>query len=484
MSDEPTPSPPPHSVRRRNALIVAGAVLVLLVAGAIYWLMTRGRVTTDDAQIYGHLVAVTARVSGNVQTITVDNTDKVTEGDLLVQLDPRSYRQALQRARADLAAQQAQTAAAEEQTTLTSKTAPSAYGQAAAATDIAREGVDAARTQITLSQAEVTAAEAGVAAAREQVSALRTDVDAARAQVEDAQQAVQIAQADLTAAESEATTQTTELRRFQYLVRSGAAAQAQLDAVQNRYNNAQAALRSAQSRVVSARAAVSQARARLAGAQALQARAESQLAAQTAALAQARTGVRTARVALNQAEARLRQAQAAERGAETVPQQVGITEAQRKAAAARIRQAAAEVRSAELNLSYTSIRAPVTGEISNRSVQLGQHVSPGQALMSVIPLHRVWVVANFKETQIGNMKPGQVAEITVDTYRGRRFRGKVQGIGAATGAITSLLPPENATGNFVKVVQRIPVRIVFDQKIPRDVVLRPGQNVIATVYTR
>jgi membrane fusion protein (multidrug efflux system) len=104
--------------------------------------------------------------------------------------------------------------------------------------------------------------------------------------------------------------------------------------------------------------------------------------------------------------------------------------------------------------------------------------------MAIIPLHNVWVVANFKETQIGNMRPGQRADITVDTYPGKHFRGTVQGIGAATGEITSLLPPQNATGNFVKVVQRIPVRILFDQKIPKGIVFRPGQNVIVTVHTR
>jgi membrane fusion protein, multidrug efflux system len=126
----------------------------------------------------------------------------------------------------------------------------------------------------------------------------------------------------------------------------------------------------------------------------------------------------------------------------------------------------------------------VTGEAVSRNVNPGQYVQPGQALMAVVPLNDVWVTANFKETQIRGMKPGQRADIEVDTYSGRHFRGRVRGIGAASGEKLSLLPPENATGNFVKVVQRIPVRIVFDQPIPKGVVFRPGQNVIATVHVR
>ena len=482
--EEAQPTTPSRPAGYRRAIIIGSVVVLLAAAGLIYWILSRGRETTDDAQIYGHLVAVTARVSGNVQKIMVDNTDKVNAGDLLVQIDQRDYLQTLNKARADLAAQRAQTAAAEKQTTVTSKTAPSTLGQATAAVSIASEGVDAGQAQLASAEAQVKAAEAGVRAAREQASAALADIDAAQAQVENARELVTTAEADVAAAESEAKTQTAELNRYKYLKETGAAAQQQLDVVQNRYNTSQAALRAARSRVLSARTAVNQARAREAAAQALLARANSQVAERLAALEQARAGVRSARVGLSQARARLRQAEAAQYGTETVPQQIGISEAQRRAAAARIAQAQADIRRARLNLSYTSISAPVRGEIANRSVQLGQHVSPGQALMSVIPLEKVWVVANFKETQIGDMKPGQVAHIRVDTYPGRRFRGKIQGIGAATGEITSLLPPQNATGNFVKVVQRIPVRIVFDQEIPDDIVLRPGQNVIATVYTR
>ncbi len=221
-----------------------------------------------------------------------------------------------------------------------------------------------------------------------------------------------------------------------------------------------------------------------AGAEALLARANSLVTTSSAALTQARENVRASQAMLEQARSKLTQAEAAEFGTKTVPQQISASEAQKRSSAAKIAQSQAAVRTARLNLSYTAVKAPVIGEVVSRNVNPGQYVQPGQALLAVVPLNDVWITANFKETQIRDMKPGQRADVEVDTYSGKHFRGRVRGIGAASGEKLSLLPPENATGNFVKVVQRIPVRIVLDQPIPRSVVFRPGQNVIVTVYTR
>ena len=135
-----------------------------------------------------------------------------------------------------------------------------------------------------------------------------------------------------------------------------------------------------------------------------------------------------------------------------------------------------------MNLSYTTIVAPVDGVVTKKSVEPGQIVQPGQGLMAIVPLKDVWVTANFKETQLANVHPGQTAEVDVD-MNGRTIAGSVDSIAGATGARMSLLPPENATGNFVKVVQRIPVKIVFDS-LPHGVVLRPGMNVDATIFTK
>ena len=160
---------------------------------------------------------------------------------------------------------------------------------------------------------------------------------------------------------------------------------------------------------------------------------------------------------------------------------MSVSSAQAQSAGAAIEQARANLAAAELQLSYTTITASIAGEVTKKTVEVGQIVQPGQALMTIVPLQKVWVTANFKETQLAGVHPGQKAAVKVDMY-GTIITGRVHSIAGATGARLSLLPPENATGNFVKVVQRIPVKIVFDQ-LPQGVVLRPGMNVDATIIT-
>jgi membrane fusion protein (multidrug efflux system) len=150
---------------------------------------------------------------------------------------------------------------------------------------------------------------------------------------------------------------------------------------------------------------------------------------------------------------------------------------------AKVQQARAAVEAAQLNLEYATITAPVDGVVTHKQVEIGQVVQQGQGLLVVVPLRDVWVTANFKETQLKKMRPGQKAEVKVDTY-GKTFSGHVDSISGATGAVLSLLPPENATGNYVKVVQRVPVKIVLDSSQQDGAVLRPGMNVEATVVTK
>ena len=172
------------------------------------------------------------------------------------------------------------------------------------------------------------------------------------------------------------------------------------------------------------------------------------------------------------------------RAALTAPDQVKQISARAAAADAQAKQAKATLDQAELNMQYATIKAPVAGIVSRKSVEVGQVVQAGQPLMAIIPLENVWVTANFKETQLQNMRPGQRATIKVDAYGGKSFAGKVDSIAAATGARFSMLPPENATGNYVKVVQRIPVKIVLDAGQDPDRQLRPGMSVEPTVYTK
>jgi membrane fusion protein (multidrug efflux system) len=197
---------------------------------------------------------------------------------------------------------------------------------------------------------------------------------------------------------------------------------------------------------------------------------------------QALRNVEIARAQLESARARVQQAQAGVGAAKADTKQVAMKQADAAAKIAKVQQARAAVAAAELNLEYATVTAPVDGVVTHKQVEVGQVVQQGQGLMVVVPLQELWVTANFKETQLKKMKAGQKAELRVDTY-GKTFSGRVDSISGATGSVLSLLPPENATGNYVKVVQRIPVKILLDPIPPEKAVLRPGMNVDATVVT-
>ncbi|HXZ27233.1 MAG TPA: HlyD family secretion protein [Terriglobales bacterium] len=259
-------------------------------------------------------------------------------------------------------------------------------------------------------------------------------------------------------------------------------------------------LSSAQASLAAARKGADAARARLAEAQAnytkvaadlkrfqdLIARDEisqQQYDAAVAAEQAARATVEAAQAQVAMAQSRVAEAEAAVRAAQTAPQQVAMSEARAGAASAAVLKYQAAVEQAQLNLQYCTVRAPVTGVVSKRSVEPGQVVQAGQPLYALVNLDDLWVTANFKETQLRHMKPGQPASVSVDAF-GRSYRGHVDSIGGATGARFSLLPPENATGNYVKVVQRIPVKIVLDPGQDPEHRLRPGMSVVPTVLVK
>ncbi len=197
----------------------------------------------------------------------------------------------------------------------------------------------------------------------------------------------------------------------------------------------------------------------------------------------ARAGLAAAQQQIKAAQSRLVESQANARSARTGPQQVASIRSRAQSAEALVEQKKAELDASQLNLQYTTIVSPVSGFVTNRTVEAGQNVQPGQELMRIINLDDIWVTANFKETQLRKMKMNQPVTISVDTT-GKDYKGHLQSIAGASGAITSLLPPENATGNYVKVVQRIPVKITFDPGETKEHVLRPGMSVEPKVWIR
>jgi membrane fusion protein, multidrug efflux system len=277
------------------------------------------------------------------------------------------------------------------------------------------------------------------------VSTTGSDVQGTVATVEQARKQEQAAEARVAQAKANAVKSRLDVERYTPLVEKDVISKQQFDAAVAADAGNQAAVLEAEATVIAQQAAVTQALQKL-------------------------------------AQSRFQSAQSIKTG----PDQVRVQQARANAALADVKQAQAKVDQARLNLSYTHITAPVTGIVNKKNVQVGANLSIGQDVLTIIPLTNLWVTANFKETQLSKMKPGQQVTLKVDALGGRKFHGKVTQIGGATGSKLSLFPPENATGNYVKVVQRIPVRIDFTnlQQENGDYALRPGMSVTPDVEVK
>lgn len=306
--------------------------------------------------------------------------------------------------------------------------------------------LDASRIDVPITQAATTSrlsgAEAGVQEARSNLSSSENEVSEAGAKLRSAQARVREMQANYQKAER-------DLERMKPLIAKEEISHQQFDAFQAAREALRGTLDSTQADV-----------------------------------AEAEEGLRVAGSHVERDRAKLAQAQAVAQAARTAPQQIAMTRSRAESAAARMQMAKAALVRAQINLNDTVINAPVSGLISKKSVEVGQIVQSGQPLFAIVPLEETWVTANFKETQLKNIRAGQPAIISVDAYGGRKFKGHVDSIAAATGAKFSLLPPENASGNYVKVVQRIAVKIVFEKGEDPEHLLRPGMSVIPTIITK
>jgi len=254
-----------------------------------------------------------------------------------------------------------------------------------------------------------------------------------------------------------------------------AQAKADLAAAQSKSDQSQAQVKVSEARVAQAQAAVT-----AAGAEAQRADDDLKRYQSVESKAVSQSAIDLAQAQALSADANLEAAYSQTNAAEA---DVTLSEAGVETATAAIQQAEAKLQQAELNVSYTKIVAPMDGRVTARTVQQGNYVQPGQALLALVP-RNVWVTANFKETQLTYMKPGQPVELRIDAYPNRKFKGKVDSLQAGTGARFSLLPPENAVGNYIKVVQRVPVKIVFDEEMPTNLDIAPGMSVVPTVKVK
>jgi len=403
---KPAAPPPPAGPRKeeffrsrpRAGKYLIGAALLLLVAGFFLWRYLATYESTDDAQVDGHLMPLSARISGYVLKVNVNDNQQVKAGDVLVEIDPKDFQTAADQARASLASAVATAQAMNITVPITSLNTSSETSAAAADVENENAGIKAAQQQYDAAQAQLAQAQAN-------------DVKAQN-----------------------------DLVRYKQLVDKQ-------EVSQQTYDQA----------VASAKAS-------------------------TASVASASAAAAAAAQQITQARSKAAQAEFNLQGTQTGPRQVASSRARALSAEADVQQKQAALDQAQLNLQYTKIVAPVDG-IVTKSVEVGMNVQPGQQLLTIIPLDDVWITADFKETQLKLMRNGQSADIKVDAT-GRTYKGHVDSISGSSGARLSLLPPENATGNYVKVVQRVPVKIVLDPGENGDHLLRLGMSVEPKVWVK
>jgi membrane fusion protein (multidrug efflux system) len=407
--------------RKRAAKLAGiGLAVIAAVAGGIYYLHSRHYESTDDAFIEGDVIQVSSRVAGQMVRVYVQDNQHVNGGDLIAEIDARDYEARAAEARAGLADISARADGAQSNLLLTSTVTDAVLTQTGAAADAAQDQVQILQAGAAQAVAAIRAAEAALGQAEAQQSA----------------------------AQAEASRASEDAVRYRALYARDEVSKQQLDRAETLTRSTAAAQEAASQGTEAARAHLSEAQAAQVSTQA----------------------------ALRQAEKQVVQAQGRVSEAKSAPQQIQVRHADVIALRAGIAQALASVQQAELALSYTRIYAPESGYITRKSAEPGDFVQPGQPLLALVS-DRLWVVANFKETQLTRMRPGQPVTLKLDAFPQLRLRGHVQSFQSGTGAAFSLLPAENATGNYVKVVQRVPVKIVLDEAPPAGYRIGPGMSV-------
>jgi membrane fusion protein (multidrug efflux system) len=412
---------------RRAVIGLAALVAVgILGWGGWAWYRSSGEVSTDDAYVEGTISPISAKVSGHIVDMLVRDNQAVKLNDVLLRVDPRDYEAKRDQARAAVAVAEANVVAARAELPLARETTRSAVDEVRAALEGTRVGVRSSESA----------------------------VDEARARLESKRAAAAASRADVTAAESNQRKAKRDLDRMQALMKNDYVSRREFDDATAALEAADAALEAARRRLNATEKEVQQT--------------EAEVASRVLGIEQSQQRVAEVRGTLARAESQ--------------QQTVSVKAAELVRAEAQLRAAQADLAVTELNLEHAVVRAPVDGVVSKRSVEVGQIVQPGQPLLALVPLQDVWVIANFKETQLTRIKPGQRAEVRIDSFPDTVFVGTVNSLSAGTGSRFSLLPPENATGNWVKVVQRVPVKILLDRKTIADPLsLRAGMSAVVTV---
>lgn len=513
------PDPPSNGSnggKRRPKPLHLAILAVVVVAGGYFgygkWQFITTHAGTDNAYVTADISQIAPEVSAMVEQVLVADNQHVKKGDLLVVMDDSKYKTAVAQAKGNLDAAIADARTAGVNVDVTKLTGTAMELQAEGMLDQSVGGFKGAEDDAVRAAASVRAALAAQRTARADAQSAVTDVAMSKLALQRAELAVSGAQTQLDGAKAalssaQSTADSTRARlayatkeaaRMKDLVASGAVSQQRYDNADTELQAAQAQFQASQGQVAAAKAAVTGRQIDLSSAKtqvemARSSVAEAQLRSQAAggrhsgAVAQSEVGraqQASAQEMIAQAAAKKKQAEGQLKQAETTPQQVSAREAMHQQALAKVEQARAALAAAELDLRRTRIVAPISGVVSNKTAEPGMLLQAGTPMLSIVADANVYVVANFKETQIERMRTGQTVDISIDGFDAHDFAGKVDSIAAGTGSTFALLPADNATGNFVKVVQRVPVKIVLDPGQKDLDALRAGMSVYVAVKLR
>jgi len=463
-----------EAAKRRSRVpiyVTGGIILISAIVGLAWWLYARQFVTTDDAFIEGNITLVSSKISAHVAHLHITENQYVKKGDLLIEFDAQEADAKLAQAKAALQTTLAALDKAKANVALTRVTSRAGLNQA-------NSNLQTARTSIEQTKFASSAKRNAVEQSQNQKNTAEANLRQVQAQIPAAEAAIAQALAQVTAAKNKLEVARLEHERDKTLSAAGDVSRQQLDLSGAELSEAQAGLVSAEKQVEIAESRLNAQR--------------RQVEVEASRLNEAKVNIAAAENDYQKsvAEGNVVASQADESAgrlqeAEALPSsRAAVEQTEVEAAEAQIAQAQAAVSQAELQFGYTKIYAPQDGFVSRKSVQEGQLVQPEQGLMTITQ-GGIWVVANFKETQLEKMQIGQNVDIFVDAYPGAMFRGTIEGFQAGTGSRFSVLPAENASGNFVKVVQRVPVKIVFTEAPDgKKYLLVPGMSVVPRVRIR
>ena len=429
-------------LQNKRIKTIGTVILVIgIIVGIYFYFYSLHHESTDDAFIDASISQVSPKVSGHILKVYVKDNQWVNKGDLLVKLDPTDYEIALNQASAGLAVVQSQKEGAKINVSLTDVTQNALVEQAQADLNQAKSNIQTIQSQVNQAQSKLEESKA-------QVTTALANYEAAESQVQSAEAQANQAEADA--------------KRADELLKDGVITQQDKEHAITSAKTSKADVESAKKKALAAENQVIQAKASQKAAEDYLKQSQSQLEESKALAIKATGHLKEINV---------------------TPQKMAVSQSQYQMNIGELAYLKAGLDKAELQLSYTKVIAPISGKITRKSADVGDYVQIGQPLMAIVP-KEVWVTANFKETQLTKMRPGQSVKIKVDAYPGKVFKGHIDSIQSGTGEKFSLLPPENATGNYVKVVQRVPVKIIFDEPIDSKYNLAPGMSCVPEVHLK